>query len=637
MMNVEPAKTQTEFATRFQSILGRNLVFHMVPPITLCIISIILFCCFFRSEFHVGLAVISATIALLHGSAVLCFFQRDYPNSVIATVNFLACLAHLALLTYSFFLHSDLERGRGIALLIVGSALILNQRPLFIAFAVTAIAASVTMFQITGIGVSGRDVLYVGLVPAIIGYFACHSRENLFLHLNQLFEEKKSAGILLEKALADAQEELRLREESDGKLAVANRAFDRLLDVIPQVHWVRQEDQVTFISPSFEQVWESNCKELCVDFETFFKRVHPNDLHSVRGSFEANRCRGEVDHEFRLVMEDGRTKWIHARSYIDPDDHLTEFGVAEDITAKKATENAVKEKNAQLHKSFEELQAETILRRNIEAENLKIQEKLARSQRLESLSLMAGGIAHDFNNILMAILINLDLLRIDIQQNRQPDLQRIQDIEKSSTRAADICQQMLQFSGRAPTELQRVNLGLQIADAIQILHSTIPENVSVQFNDSPDHFYTLGMPAQIQQVILNLVTNALEAVGDMGQIDLSVSTGFFDNEQLGSTYLDSPDPMTEFHIVQCCDSGCGMDDVTLKKLFDPFFSSKNNGRGLGLASVLGIVKGHGGTIVVESTLGIGTQFRIYFPAYFGESDFLTGEAAAKYVSEISAS
>ena len=95
--------------------------------------------------------------------------------------------------------------------------------------------------------------------------------------------------------------------------------------------------------------------------------------------------------------------------------------------------------------------------------------------------------------------------------------------------------------------------------------------------------------------------------------------------------------MTEFHIVQCCDNGCGMDDVTLKKLFDPFYSSKNNGRGLGLASVLGIVKGHGGTIVVESKLGMGTQFRIYFPAYFGESDFLTGEAAAKYVSEITTS
>ncbi len=633
-MKKDHAKSWTEFDSQFESIVERNLVSHLVPPIALSIVSIILFCCLFRAEFNIWLSVFSALVAFSHGIAVFLFYRRSYSNSVLLAINFIACLSYLALLSCSFSLNPEIERGRGIALLIMGAALVFAQRKMFLAIAMIAVLTSLVMFQITGLGITGRDVLYVCLIPLIIGYFACNSRENLFLHLNRLFEEKKTDSILLAKALGDAREELSLRKESDGKLAVANQAFDRLINVIPQVHWIRKGKQIAFISPSYKTVWESPCDELCSDPDSFFQYIHPDDLHAVRRSFESNHCGAEVDHEFRLVMVDGRIKWIHARRYVDPDDQVTEFGVAEDITKKKEIEKAVLQKTAQLQASFEELQAETTLRRKIEEENQEIQGKLARSQRLESLSLMAGGIAHDFNNILMAILINVDLLKLDIQQDRAPDLQRIHDIEKSSTRAADICQLMLQFSGRAPRELQKVNLKVQITDAIQILFSTIPKAVVVRFSDLPDQFFTLGMPAQIQQVILNLMTNAIEAVGDAGQIELSLSTGFSDHDQLGATYLDSPKTMTEFHVITCKDNGVGMDDETLQHLFDPFYSCKSKGRGLGLASVIGIVKGHGGTISVESTVGVGTEFRVCFPAYFGESNVLTGDEAARYVSKI---
>lgn len=144
------------------------------------------------------------------------------------------------------------------------------------------------------------------------------------------------------------------------------------------------------------------------------------------------------------------------------------------------------------------------------------------------------------------------------------------------------------------------------------------------------------MPIQVQQVILNLVTNAIEAVHDSGQIELFLFTGFFDANQRESTYLESPNSMPEFHVVQFKDNGCGMGDATMKHLFAPFYASKSNSRGFGLASVLEIVKGPGGTIDVESTLGNGTEFRIYFPAYLGESDLLTGEEAARYVTKLSA-
>lgn len=501
-MEIDHTKSRTEFASRLEAIMSRNLVFHLIPPITLCIISIILSCCFFRGEFYFWLSFFSALIALLHGIAVLQFFRRAYSNSV------------------------------------------------------------------------------------------------------------------------------------------ASHAFDRLINVIPQVHWIRKGKQVAFISPSYEKVWESTCDVLCSDPETFFQNIHPDDLHSVRRSFESNLCRGKVDHEFRLVMADGRIKWIHARSYVDPEDEATEFGVAEDITKKKEIEKSVLENTTQLQVSFEEPQPETKLGRQFEDENLEKQkeqkrtEEIARSQRLEGLSVMAGRIAHDFNNILTAILINLDLLKLDVQQNRQSDLERIDDIEKSSTTAVDICQQMLQFSGRAPRELQKVNIGVQITDAIQVLFSTIPKAVTVRFSDSPEPFFTLGMPTQIQQVVLNLMTNAIQAVGDAGQIELSLSTRSVDRNQPGSTYLESRNSMTEFHVISCKDDGVGMDEETLQFLFDPFYSKKNKGRGLGLASVVGIVKGHGGRVSVESTVGVGTEFRVCLPAYYGESDVLTGNEAARYISEI---
>ena len=246
------------------------------------------------------------------------------------------------------------------------------------------------------------------------------------------------------------------------------------------------------------------------------------------------------------------------------------------------------------------------------------QEKMEHTQRLESLGVLAGGIAHDFNNILTAIMGNAALARMKAQHASEV-MDYLTRIEESSQRAADLCKQMLAYSGKGRFVVRAVNLSDMVEDITKLLEVSIDRNVVLKFHLAENLPAVEVDAAQLQQVIMNLVINASDAIGEKSGV-ISLTTGMMrvDAEYLGGAYAADGIEPGRFVFLEVADTGCGMDEEVQKRLFDPFFTTKFTGRGLGMSAVLGIVRGHRGAIKVYSEPGKGSTFKVLLPASSGE-------------------
>ncbi|MEW6186676.1 MAG: PAS domain S-box protein [Thermodesulfobacteriota bacterium] len=271
-------------------------------------------------------------------------------------------------------------------------------------------------------------------------------------------------------------------------------------------------------------------------------------------------------------------------------------------------------------------------RRQAEAQQKKMEEQLRHVQKLESLGVLAGGIAHDFNNLLMGILGNADLA-LTVLTPANPARQNLMEIEKAARRAAELCRQMLAYSGRGKFVVEPLNLTEVVREMAHMLEISISKKAALRYHFEPDLPAVQADATQMRQIIMNLITNASEAMGEENGV-IAVSTGVMvcDREYLRSTWLNDPLPPGTYVYLEVSDTGCGMDPETLSKIFDPFFSTKFTGRGLGLAAILGIVRGHQGAIKVYSETGKGSTFRVLLPAV-AEVNTLTPRESLKEKEE----
>jgi len=249
-----------------------------------------------------------------------------------------------------------------------------------------------------------------------------------------------------------------------------------------------------------------------------------------------------------------------------------------------------------------------------EVERHRIERRIRDAQKLESLGMLAGGVAHDFNNLLVAILGNASLALMDLPPE-SPARDSLEQIEIASRRAADLARQMLAYSGRGRFDVQAVDLNAVVDEVAQLLRTTIPKGVSLELDLTP------GLPAleadatQLRQVVMNLVVNAGEAIAEApGRIVVRTRAVEADAVYLADTVLDDELPTGTYVGLEVTDTGHGMDEATRLKIFDPFFSTKFTGRGLGLAAALGIVRGHHGAVQVYSEPGGGSRFLVLLPA-----------------------
>jgi PAS domain S-box-containing protein len=247
-------------------------------------------------------------------------------------------------------------------------------------------------------------------------------------------------------------------------------------------------------------------------------------------------------------------------------------------------------------------------------ERKEFDSRLQQTQKLESLGVLAGGIAHDFNNILMAIMGNANLAQWSLGRE-SPAQPQMEEIMKAGQRAADLCRQMLAYAGKGRFQVVPLDISEVIEEMKEMLMLSVSKKAALLFKLAPHPPSVLADVSQIRQVIMNLVINASEAIGERSGA-ITVLTGGIECDR---AYLDevwSGQLMPEGHYVflEVTDTGAGMDDVTRSRIFEPFFTTKFTGRGLGLSAVMGIVRGHNGAIKVYTELNKGTAFKLLFPA-----------------------
>ncbi len=341
------------------------------------------------------------------------------------------------------------------------------------------------------------------------------------------------------------------------------------------------EARIEYVNPAFEKMTGYTLAEVAGELEGLLRSGCHNQefFRGICDTVESNRIwTGEV------IIRDKHGKLMTTERSVSPvitaggkvSDHIT---VMRDVTEEK-----------------------------------EMQEKMEHVQRLESLGVLAGGIAHDFNNILTAIMGNAALGKMKLEDT-SPALAHLARIEKSSQRAAELCKQMLAYSGKGRFVVKAINLSDMVEDITKLLDVSIAKNVVLKFHLAENLPPVEADGAQLQQVIMNLVINASDAIGRKSGV-ISLSTGMMqaDADYLGGAYAADGIEPGRFVFLEVADTGCGMDERTQKKLFDPFFTTKFTGRGLGMSAVLGIVRGHHGAIKVYSEEGQGTTFKVLLPA-----------------------
>lgn len=291
------------------------------------------------------------------------------------------------------------------------------------------------------------------------------------------------------------------------------------------------------------------------------------------------------DLEFKALRQtDGKMIDIHAIAGFDHRFKVV-WGVIQDVTRRKRAEEGLRE----------------------------MERRLFRAQKLESLGILSAGIAHDFNNLLAVIVGNLELA----QNSKFSSSQKDKFIERSmsaSVKSTNLIRQMLDYSGKGAFELEEINLSELVQENARLFEATAPQNTHLEIKTPPHEILIKADPSQLKQVIMNLLMNASEALeGKEGTLELSAGVEFCDEAVLAKSLLLKKPLPQNMPFLRVKDDGCGMDAETVNCIFDPFFSTKFTGRGLGMSVVQGIVRGHGGAIMIESLPGRGTTVTVYLP------------------------
>ncbi len=383
--------------------------------------------------------------------------------------------------------------------------------------------------------------------------------------------------------------------ERTAELAESRRELDTLLHALPGAAFrCVFDEQLTalFVSEGMQLLTGYPPEEFIAGQRHISQLTVPADRAAVRaGVADGISHHREFVLEYRILHREGMEKWILVRGRpIYAADGSLRFieGLAIDVTALKQAEQ----------------------------EKIAIERKLFEGQKLESLGVMAGGVAHDFNNILTSVLVNASLAR------QLPAAEAVGthlgQIESAARRAAELCQQLLAYTGKGKLVTERVNLNELVRGITTLLEVTIAKSIRLELQLADSLPPVLADLTQLRQIVMNLVINAADAIGENpGLITVRTFTQPVDSAQLRQALSHPELPAGDYAGLEVSDNGCGMTPETIAKIFEPFYSTKFSGRGLGLAAVQGIVKNHQGALFVESRPGAGSIFRLLFPTTDG--------------------
>jgi PAS domain S-box-containing protein len=353
---------------------------------------------------------------------------------------------------------------------------------------------------------------------------------------------------------------------------------------------------------------DARCRELfgvegaVMERQRFLAQVNPADLEAMRRA-ASGAASGDPDRavevQFRYESPRG-TLWVSARGRLQRDANGAPrriIGTVQDMT-----------------------------------ESRRLEDKLVATQKLESLGVLAGGIAHDFNNLLVGVLGNTGLAKLELPPS-SPALVSIEGIETAALRASELTRQLLAYAGKGRFLVTRIDLRALVEEMGHLLQAVIAKGVVLRYQFAHAVPPVEGDATQLRQVVMNLITNASDAIGERsGIVTLSTSLIHADRGYLAETLFDDELVPGDYVCLQVSDTGVGMDAATQARIFEPFFTTKFTGRGLGLAAVLGILRSHRGSLKVYSEPGRGTTFKVLLPVAEGPADPIASEVPASVVA-----
>jgi two-component system, cell cycle sensor histidine kinase and response regulator CckA len=435
-----------------------------------------------------------------------------------------------------------------------------------------------------------------------------------------------------------------------------DRVFlDSIVENIPHMIFVKDADKL-----SFELFNRAGEELLGMSRETLIGKSDFDFFPAEQARFFQERDR-ETLRSGRLVdvMEEPIStahgeRWLHTKKIPILDargEPKYLLGISEDITERKAgerlvaemyedLENRVAERTAELSRTNDELRRQISDRERAESRLEDAQEQLLQAQKMEAVGRLAGGVAHDFNNMLSVILSHTRLAMADLMPGH-PLLEDLEQVNHAAERAAQITRQLLAYSRRQIMQPRTLDLNAVLRETEKMLRRLIGEDIDLNVVLAADLWTVHLDPGQIQQVLMNLVVNARDAMPKGGRLTIETSNVTLDPDYA----LDHPGIAPGRHVMLAVtDSGVGMDSETQSRIFDPFFTTKGgeHGTGLGLSTVYGIVKQSGGHVWVYSELGLGSTFKVYFPESAGSghhravkprADELTGKETVLLVED----
>lgn len=255
------------------------------------------------------------------------------------------------------------------------------------------------------------------------------------------------------------------------------------------------------------------------------------------------------------------------------------------------------------------------MRVGAEIERRRFEQQLINAQKMESIGVLTSGIAHDFNNLLVGILGNIENALSATSADNEPAKQSLTEACAAANAASELVKQLLSYAGGGTVDRRPIDIGAHVAETVQMVSHLIGSETAIAANITDDLPNVLGDHTQLRQVIMNLITNASEALaGHTGKVTVLVEPIHDPTELTRCQYhADTFDPAASYIAIRVGDTGVGMSNDALRQIFDPFFSTKGPSRGLGLSAVLGILRSHDGAIAIESAEGEGSQFHVYLP------------------------
>jgi PAS domain S-box-containing protein len=389
--------------------------------------------------------------------------------------------------------------------------------------------------------------------------------------------------------LGSAQDVTEARRTEDALRRSEERVRTFIESAEDMIYFQGVDGQLNMLNTASEKITGVPLEKLEKHPAIWRELVHPDDVKKAEDFFEAHtEGVASFESEYRILSKDGdyRTIWSQMSAARDSSGKIIGYNcIDRDVTDLREAEN----------------------------ERRMLEERLKRIEKLDSLNVFAGAIAHNFNNLLMSVLGNLELAEMMLDKNSEEDV-LVRDARGAARRAADLSRQMLVYVGQGKVSQMDVDLATLLEDIVESVGKQRENPIPVDLNIEQAPLFFRGDPLQAREVIKNVVLNAWEAGGKQGKaVEIRAGQDYFSEADLERSYLRADNSPGNYAWFEVRDHGAGMDEVTLSKMFDPFFSTKFTGRGLGLATVLGTVRGHGGAIIVESQPQDGTLFRVLFP------------------------